>query len=314
MNKSKISIIVPVFNAQDRLAKCINSLIQQKYSNIEIILVNDGSTDDSLTICREFEDKDKRIILINQKSSGVSSARNAGLDKATGEYIMFVDSDDFVGSAFCQDALENVSKFNADIGIFGFERIENGTSTNSLFYGNKSRVLPKELVMEKAMMDGYTWDKIYRRTLFNGIHYPINKNYEDLSTTYRLLNKAEKVSYCAEVNYYYVASENSIVTNMSQKNIADQFNAAWEFMEFLKSNYSGVYKKNMSQMIVYAIRYCTYCSKRFNSEYYKRASNIIKKEPVPSNFDMSHRVIMKLFKVSAPLSKALMILRRKTNQ
>lgn len=312
MKNTKLSIIVPVYNVQNRLPKCIDSLQSQTYSNIEIILINDGSTDDSLGVCRQYEKKDPRIILINQESHGVSFTRNTGLDNVKGEFIMFVDSDDFVTPTFCEDAINNLKKFNSDIAIFGFRRIEKGKAVDHLPYGESDRELDKETAIEKSMIDGYTWNKIYRRELFDGIRYPVNKNYEDLSTTYKILNKSKTISYCAKVNYYYVASNNSIVSDMGRQNIADQFDAAWQYMDFLKGNYPTAYQNNMANLLEYAIRYCTYCPKNYNPDYYDRAFNLLKRKPVMEGLDKSHRIVMRMFKISAPLTIMILSIRRKS--
>lgn len=314
MGKEKISVIVPVYNIQSRLAKCLNSLIHQTYSNIEIVLVNDGSTDDSLSVCEDFAQTDDRIKIVNEDNHGLSFARNNGLDHATGNYVMFVDSDDYVSKTFCEDALDNAKQFGSDLVFFGYRRIENGKSTDNLLYGNYSGKLDKRQIMDKLFVDGYAWNKIYKRSLFDNIRYPVNQNFEDLPVSYRIVDKADKISYCAKVNYYYVASNGSIVSNMTPKNIADQFASALSFMDYLQDNYPNIHRKNISRLLETAIRYCTYCPKSFNQEYYRRAHDLLKNEPIPPDFNRSHKTIMALFKISAPLTKMLLFVRRKTNQ
>lgn len=314
MDNPKISIIVPVYNVESKLGKCIESLLHQSFSDIEIILVNDGSTDNSLGICQSYQTKDSRIKVFDQSNQGLSAARNTGLTKATGQYVMFVDSDDFVTNDFCKDAISNVMRFNADLGFFNFCRIENGQSRNLIQFGPKDCSIPKEEAFESLLTDSYAWNKIYRRELFDNIGYPVGINYEDLYTTYKLVNRANKLSYCSSVNYNYVSSGVSIVSDMSSKNIQDQFGGVIAVMDFLHSRYPKAYRKNISKLIEYAIRYCTYCNKKDNKQYYLRAYAILKNNQIPSQLDASHRIIMRLFKISAPLTRFLLLIRRRTNQ
>lgn len=314
MNDPQISIIVPVYNVEEKLSKCLNSLIHQSFSSIEIILVNDGSTDHSLAICQSYQTTDSRIKVISQKNQGLSAARNAGLKKAIGSYIMFVDSDDYVTNTFCEDAFNNVVKFHADLGFFNHRRIENGQSTDVIQFGATECNLAKDAVFENILLDSYAWNKIYKKELFNEVKYPIGINYEDLYTTYKLVANANKVSYCPAVNYNYVSSGTSIVSDMSAQNIANQFGGVLTVMDFLKTNYPHAYQDNKYRLIKYAIRYCTYCDQQTNENYYSRAYHLLKSEPVPAKLDLSHRLIMRLFKFSAPITRYLLLIRRHTNQ
>ena len=112
---SKISIIIPMYNAKEYIARCLESVINQSFNNIEIIIVNDGSTDKSLEICRKYAEVDERIVILNKENNGVSVARNQGMNVATGEYIMFVDSDDWIDESMCQDLYKRISECHADI-------------------------------------------------------------------------------------------------------------------------------------------------------------------------------------------------------
>ena len=112
---SKISIIIPMYNAKEYIARCLESVINQSFNNIEIIIVNDGSTDESLEICKKYGEVDERIIILNKRNSGVSVARNEGMNVATGEYVMFVDADDWIDESMCQDLYKRISECQADI-------------------------------------------------------------------------------------------------------------------------------------------------------------------------------------------------------
>ncbi|WP_295731811.1 glycosyltransferase family 2 protein [uncultured Limosilactobacillus sp.] len=310
MNNPEISIIVPVYNVQDRLEKCINSLLEQTFTNIEIILVNDGSTDNSLYICKKYFEMDGRIKLISQKNQGLSKARNTGIENATADLLMFVDSDDYVGENFCKDAIYNMNHYDSDMVFFGYTRIENEKISKLLTYGQKDRKLSKDEVFSNLYTDSYAWNKLYKKSLFNTVNYPVGKNYEDLSTTYRLVENTNSISYCAKANYNYVASDSSIVSKMDSKNISDQFGAILGLSDFLKNNYLNIYNDNINELIKFALRYCTYCDSNYNIHYHKRAYDILKRTIVPQNLDLSHKVILLMYKFSAPLTEKLLLLKR----
>ena len=203
--KPLISIIVPVYNVQDYVLKCLNSLVEQSYDSIEIIVVDDGSTDESGDICDDVAKKNKKIKVFHKNNGGLSSARNYGIKKAKGEYICFVDSDDYVKKDFVKKLVEAaLENEEADIAVCGYN-----------FEIPKAEVLTgKEatirLLVEQNNMEIIAWNKIYKRNIFDGISYPEGMNYEDNLTTYKLLSKANKVVYIPESLYVYVERSGSI--------------------------------------------------------------------------------------------------------
>lgn len=161
---TKVSVIVPVYNVAKFLPQCLESLINQTLTDMEIICINDGSTDNSLDILNSYAKKDNRIIIIDKENSGVSASRNIGLDRANGEYVMFLDSDDyFVSPDSCQKAFDTITSNNADIGIFGYYDLLNETELEPSFRTLKL----KQMIKGETEIDYYTfqssiWDKIYR--------------------------------------------------------------------------------------------------------------------------------------------------------
>lgn len=312
--KPIVSVIVPVYNSTNTIEKCLYSLISQTLKNIEIIVIDDGSNDDSLELCRKCAEKDQRIRVITQSNHGISYTRNIGISISSGEYILFLDSDDYVDNTFCENAVNNALKYKSDVVLLSYNRVKDGNVKSVRLFGMNDKLIDKALIMKNILHNSYVCFYLYRRSLYNGISYPSNRNFEDLFTTYKIIQKAGSCSYCSECDYYYIDTENSLGSDMSQKNIADQFDAAWELMKFLKKNYPKEYKYNIAGLLEYAIRYCTYCSKNFNLDYYNRAYNLLKKSPIPSELDFQHQIVMKLFKISAPLTNILLLIRRKTNQ
>lgn len=237
---AKISIIVPVYNTEKFLEKCLNSLINQTLKDIEIICINDGSTDNSLQILKKFANKDKRIQIINQTNSGPSIARNIGIKKAKGEYIGFVDSDDWVDSNFFEQLYVNVKKNNADIGVAGIKRVRS--------YKWKYHIkLDKEKVIneinEKFQICDvpdkcYPVNKIYKLAELQklNINFEPNVYFEDRLFTAQVLINLKTLVTVPNTYYNYWTNPNSIVKTKSKKKSEDSKYTKEKLMKYLKEN------------------------------------------------------------------------------
>lgn len=223
--KPLVSVIVPVYNVEDYVLKCLKSLTGQSYDSIEIIVVDDGSTDKSGEICDEFACNDKRVKAFHKKNGGLSSARNYGIKKAKGEFICLVDSDDYVRKDFVEKMV-GVSS-DADIVVCGYnDEIPEAKELT----GEEATV---RLLTRQDNMEIIAWNKIYRRELFKEISYPEGKNYEDNLTTYKLLSKAKKVVYVAESLYVYVERGGSIMnSSKKEEKLVHREMAAREALEY----------------------------------------------------------------------------------
>lgn|SRR5690625_2728118 len=215
MYSSKISIIVPIYNSGLFLKKSIESILNQTYNNLEIILVNDGSTDNSLEICTYYKSIDPRIRLINQENSGVSSARNAGLECATGDFIGFVDSDDYIDATMYEKMLKKAIEMEADIVECGYFTVDskNGTKTS---YPLKSQViLGKENCIKNYLSRNNTTNfnvnKLYKATLIANLRYPNYKYSEDYWFNSKVFSKCEVKVTLKDALYYYVQHDESAV-------------------------------------------------------------------------------------------------------
>ena len=199
-----VSVIVPVYNVARYVEKCINSLTEQTYKKLEIIVVDDGATDNSGEICDELAKHDKRITVYHKMNGGLSRARNFGIKKATGKYICLVDSDDYVKKDFVRKLVYKAEIKNADIVVcsyneqFLFARMMTGEDA-------AIRLLTKQ-----ENVDIVAWNKMYRRELFDKIQYPEGENYEDTLTTYKLYAEAKNVAYIGDSLYEYVERDDSI--------------------------------------------------------------------------------------------------------
>lgn len=210
-----ISVIVPIYKVENYLDKCIDSIVAQTYKNIEIWLVDDGSPDRCGEMCDKWAYKDSRIKVIHKENGGLSDARNVAIDKATGEWITFIDSDDYVTEDYVETLYDLVRRNNAQVGVALHTEFLEGREPkpNQLRYVEKvmsaNEAIKKMFYQE--MFDTTAWGKIYHRSLFaNGIRYPKGVLFEDLPTTYLLMKQASKVAFCNKVILFYLLRKTSI--------------------------------------------------------------------------------------------------------
>lgn len=223
--KTLISIIVPVYNVERFLPRCLESLMAQTYETLEIILVDDGATDSSGAICDEYAAKDSRITVIHKKNGGLSSARNAGLEIARGAYIGFVDSDDWVEPEMYGHMLSLAKKYDAKLVCAGRYDVEESTGekTVGLCPEKEEVVTGQELVGRIFTWDGLdsaAWDKLYHRSILQNFRYPLGKICEDVPVTYRIVLEAGKAVLCDRpfYNYFHRAGSITKTKTISEKN------------------------------------------------------------------------------------------------
>ena len=245
LTQPKISIIIPVYNVEKYVKKCIESVINQEYTNLEIIIVNDGSTDNSGDICDYYANKDKRIILIHQENQGLSMARNNGLDIATGEYIGFVDSDDWIAPDMYYMLYDNAVRYNADISMCNFYYIDHNEKKTP--YSNENvNVKMLEGVYKIAhnirLSNNCVWNRLYKRHLFNEIRFPKGKTFEDIFVMHKLIENANKLVLSSQCKYYYLLRENGITLGQFNLSQLDQVEAYMQRHEYISSNYVNLEK------------------------------------------------------------------------
>lgn len=213
MNSKKVSVIVAVYNGEMYFERCLKSILAQSYRNMQIILVNDGSTDQTMALCETYKEKDSRIICIHKKNGGLSSARNAGLDIAEGEYIAFVDIDDYVSKDFLKEMIGVIEDTGVDI----VQCIkEMGISNDYTFPLKKiTPIVYEKMDYLRNMFAFHDFDgsqfKVYKRKLFKEIRFPLNRVCEDVATTHLLIYEANEVAYYPQKLYYYFESPTSIM-------------------------------------------------------------------------------------------------------
>ncbi len=232
----KISIIIPVYNCEKYLKKCLDSLINQTLKEIEIILVNDGSTDESVKIAETYTDS--RIKLINKENGGQSSARNRGLEIACGEYIGFIDSDDWVDLDYFEKLYNTSVKYNADIAMADF--IRTGTKKHKIRL-NLSQEIVYETIEDKikvanALKEGCIWNKIYKKEILDNLRFTEGMFFEDGPFTIKALFNSDKLVTVPSTYYYYYQNPSSTVKTMDKKKREDKQQSKREILDFIKSN------------------------------------------------------------------------------
>ncbi len=244
-----ISVIVPIYNVEDYLIRCINSILAQTHYNLDIILINDGSTDHSPTICDEFSQNDSRIRVVHQKNHGLSYSRNIGIELAKGDYVAFIDSDDYISPYMFEILYKVILETNSDIVIANFERVTSiETRIENSFPNYKTNSIVDGLqALENLYNDLYEttvvpWNKLIRKQLFAELRFTENVSHEDEFIIHHLLNRADKVVYCNTTLYYYQIRQNSIMGCKHNLKGIDKINALEDRLLFAQThNYEKIY-------------------------------------------------------------------------
>lgn len=248
--QARVSIIVPVFNIENYITKCVDSLISQTYDNIEVILVNDGSSDNSASICHKYEKIDRRIKVIDKKNGGLSSARNTGIKEAQGEYLVFVDGDDYVHPEYIEKLFRSIINSGADIAVCGISIVDKNNEIVDKLATGKAYKLDNPFCDEvllsseverryyKNKKQGFwyvvAWNKIYKASIFESIKYDEGMIYEDEFLFHQLIRCCRKISFIPDELYYYVQRNNGIT---SEKKDSERFHFLTEIYERRMSCY-----------------------------------------------------------------------------
>lgn len=209
----KISIIVPVYNVEKYICRCIDSILNQTFSDFELILVDDGSPDNCPQICDYYFNMDNRVKVIHKENGGVSSARNAGLDIAKGEYIAFVDSDDWIEEDMYQILYNTSVKYDADVVECDIFFIYNHVDNINKCINGETQIGNRDFALERIMKipsSNFVYNKLYKRYTFKNLRFPNAKRFEDVYITYKIILKTEKYIYINSKKYYYFIRENSL--------------------------------------------------------------------------------------------------------
>ena len=258
-NNPLISVVVPIYNVEKYLRRCVESIRCQTYSNLEIILVDDGSPDSCGKICDAYRNTDNRIKVIHKKNGGLSDARNVGIKIAQGEYITCIDSDDFISPFFIDNLWTAIQESKCEIATSWFVDYYEGddiTESKKLDI-NDVQVLNKEEFYKKLLyQDGVeisAWGKLYKAELFKGVEYPTGKLYEDIPTTYLLVEKVTKIAVIPNIDYFYFQRKTSIAQANFSLQKMDAINHMNDFRNFITVNYPLLKRRQNADILAFYV-------------------------------------------------------------
>jgi len=279
MKDPLISVIVPVYKVEKYLDFCIRSIVNQTYKNLEIILVDDGSPDNCPRICDEWAQKDQRITVIHKENGGLSDARNAGLKIATGDYIGFVDSDDWIDLSLYEVLVNEIKTNCSDIAACGVKLYYEDTDVFSDLTISGSFVFSTEEALRALITENElkypVYYKLYKAQIIKNILFPIGKIHEDVFWSYQAIAAATKVSVCDHCFYYYRQRTNSIMSTSYSINRLDGLDAKVERNVFIKQTYpclAPLADTDLWFSCIYSLQMCLKNSKKLD---YKQARNKI---------------------------------------
>lgn len=277
-----ISIIIPVYNVERYLNKCLDSIINQTYNNLEIVLVDDGSTDRSGLICDAYAAKDNRVIVIHKENNGVSVARNIGLEHSHGELIGFVDGDDYVDRQMYELLLKRLKSDNSDMACCNYLQVD---EEGCEFTKDQQLPLKDECVAPQTAMKRFVqwgcyyvapWNKLYKRFIFEAVRFPVGKRYEDLAIIHKIVYQCCRISHINKPLYYYVRRKGSFTLEEFNLNELDFGEAFINIYKFAK-------KRHFVELKDYCVRRLSYKFEewqpkvREKAEYRKRYNKLKKK-------------------------------------
>lgn len=306
MNDNLVSVIVPIYMVEDYLIECVDSIINQTYTNLQIILVDDGSPDGCGSICDKYVNQDSRIEVIHQKNGGLSNARNNGLKLARGKFVSFVDSDDRINRTMISDMVKIADREGVDVVCCDYtSSLDDFPDENSNF---KVEILNQREAIENLLnpfgFRCFAWNKIYKRSLFKEIQYPDGKLFEDIMTTYRVLKKISKIAYIRKSEYFYRVRKDSISNlNFSYKNY-DLIEAIDYVDEDCKENVPDAYMGLHLGYLTYNLWFinqtilCDYIDKRREEKIRKISRRCLLRLIFNKNIKISQKAELVLFCLS----------------
>lgn len=236
-----ISVIIPVYNVETYLYDCLESVVNQTYKNLEIILINDGSEDQSGSICNQFQSADSRIKVLHNINGGLSDARNHGIKIATGKFLIFIDSDDIVDIKYIEELHDTLKKENADMSICNYIRfntkediIQDNKNSVPIVFDSRECFLKYFDVKYKSSIV-VAWGKLYKKEHWHDIEFPVGKLHEDEFTTYKLIYKADKIAYIDKYLYFYRENPKSITGDKYNIKHLDAIEAFENYIAFFRN-------------------------------------------------------------------------------
>lgn len=308
--KPLVSVIVPVYKVEGQLDRCIASIVSQSYRNLEIILVDDGSPDKCPAMCDAWAERDRRIVVIHQANAGLSAARNAGLDAMHGEYVAFVDSDDYVDTQFVARLLGTMQEKGAEIGICSIRQEDEQAAPlpdNRMVCSQTSTLTGREC-LSRLSGDGcisyvVVWNKLYAARLWDGVRFPVGKLHEDEFTTYRIMDRCDVVALVPAALYHYVQHSGSIMHAAYSIRNLDRIEAFVQKLQYYRRRRYGELYASAFAAITWDLPHAVSALNLDDAEVHARAKEIFSQlKP------LSLRVASRLGGVRPALTYALLCL------
>lgn len=292
-----ISVIVPIYKVEKYLTRCLNSLLIQDLEQVEFILVDDGSPDCCGEICEKFAKLDNRFKVFHKENGGLSSARNFGIEHSNGEYIMFVDSDDWVSSDFCRTAYSAALNHNSDLIMFNYQIITAGNEIKPQLFNRKEGKCnwQEGIDLLLGQVGVYAWNKLYKRSLFEEIRYPEGRLFEDSPTTWKLLSKAENIYFIEEILYFYYMRNDSILHQPTLKAFQDRFEMKKQFFDGVSELGYSTDKISYALLPIvlgYAVKVKRSSADPVSEQVYKILNSYDK---IPDNLSWKQKIIMFIY-------------------
>lgn len=305
-----ISVIINVYNGEKYIKKCLDSIINQTYRNIEILIINDGSVDNTLDIIKQY--KDKRIRIINQKNIGLSLSRNVGIENSKGDYLYFVDVDDFIEKDTLEYLYKLSKKYNADLvtckplDIYNYDtKIKNDSE--------KIEVLTNIEMLKKTLInnnrEGTFWNKLFKKELLNEIRFE-NKKVNDVRVTYKAVLNAKKIVYSNQYKYYYYRHNDSIISLKKTDYLKDLYDATIERYNYINNIYPKLLENDITLLLMIVNLYYennkelnNYLDKKNAKELFKK---IYSRKIYKSNLlRYNDKIKLKTFKINPKLMRGI---------
>lgn len=316
MQKPLVSIIVPVYNVEYYLKQCLDSVINQTYKDIEIILIDDGSTDNSGKICEEYAKKDARIKFFRQKNKGLSAVKNRGIETASGDYIMFIDSDDYADVQLCEKLLDALTEQDSDMAVCHYSYIgDDGELLSTSDFGGyrpfPDSVLTGNDYIESicrygSMICVVSWNKIYKKSVFKNLRFAEGKLSEDELIIHHIADACSRIAIISGQYYYYRIRKGSITNTEHLVKRLDNTYALLDRLNFIKErNYGAEFilelEKEIINDFIRSIRMLDKNNKEHKTEvkhFSKTLKPIVKHLLANGNLTKSEKTIFRIFRVN----------------
>lgn len=318
-----VSIIIPIYNVEKYLHKCIDSVLNQTYKNLEIILVDDGSLDNCPKICDEYAKKDSRIKVIHKKNGGISDTRNNGIEASTGKYISFVDGDDYIDEHMIEELCKNIKETNADISVCSYYKVYNQKLEELKLHKSNHTITGIDkyhtIYNKYSSVMKAPWNKLYKKEVFKEIRYPKGIIMEDSYVLTDILQTVDKISYIEKPLYYYVQREDSIMHSFNLKRLDSLLHYEKKIKFCLENNFYDIlpqvklqYIKSLTNSLIPGL---------YSINEYEKTKELLLKSKMLANeikneniFSSKDKLQIKLISISPKLYVKLKeIVRRKMN-